>query len=414
MCYPSPPDKPVIPDFSIAFASNLLRYFRLSGDIDTVIECYPSALAGLSVFDRHSDANGLLAYVPGWIFLCNSFELARHPRSAALNALWSDGWRALGELAHALGDGRAGNFLAKADDVRSAWRSTFWRDGRILDCDISQQHERRAWWNYHYEADRGHFADAKKHPDSFVIRFPVTSAARKLAIAAPRRVRVWCDGTLLLDETNRRPWTHPHPFEPWECELSSRSGDLLIEVGHNPIDWEVYVALDEGDPGPAMIGEVAEGCWEDPVALAGMADCPACFRPWFAPRHNQITVGYCAGMLETDEAAKVLRQCLREEYHVPWLKRTTPVICTATDDRRLIANRAVVCNTPHSLSYFCRALATHGMRDEARELCRKLFGAMIDAGHSTLWEEFAPRSSLCHAWGAFCVKYLLPELPLRT
>ena len=412
MCYPSPSGKSVIPDFSIGFASDLVRYLAGTGDLDTVRACSPSAMAGLIAFERHADANGLLADVPGWIFLCNSFELAKHPRSAALNAMWSDGWRALGELAHALGDPRAENFMAKADGLRSAWRDTFWRDGRILDCDISLDHERRSWWNYHFEADRNSFSNTRKEPDSFVMKFPVTGSARNLAIAAAGRVRVWCDGSLLLDETNPHPWTHPHSFEPWECDLPVHVGEILIEVGYNSIDWEVYLALDTGEPGPAMVGELAGGCRDHPSSLTQMAIHPAEFRPWSTPRHNQITAGYCAGMLEPDEAAGVLRQCLREEYHVPWLKRTTPIICTATNDRDLIANRAVLCNTPHSLSNFCRELSTRGMRNEAKELCRKLFGAMLDAGASTLWEEFAPRSSLCHAWGAFCVEYLLPESPM--
>jgi hypothetical protein len=114
-------------------------------------------------------------------------------------------------------------------------------------------------------------------------------------------------------------------------------------------------------------------------------------------------------MLEHDEAAAVLRKCLREHYYVPWLKRTTPLICPETKDANLIRERAVLCNTPQSLAFFCRALADHGMCDHARDLCRRLFGVMLDAGSTTLWEEFAPRSSLCHAWGAFCVQYLLPS-----
>lgn len=412
MCYPSPPDKTIIPDFSIGFASTLLRYLRLSGDIDTVRQCYPAALAGLEVFDRHSDANGLLTNVPGWIFLCNSFEVAKHPRSASLNALWSDGWRALGELARTLRESGEDRFLSKADAVRVAWRDMFWQGGRILDCDISPDHEHRTWWNYHFEADRGYFAEGSEDPGSFVIRFQIQRTASELTIAAAGRIRVWCEGNLILDETNRRAWTHPHPFNPWKCSLPSRPAEILIEVFHNPTDWEIYVAFDDGHPGPAMVGEVAESSHDDTRSLAGMAVRPAKFRPWTAPIHNQITAGYCAGMLKPNEASDVLRQCLREKYHVPWLKRTTPLLCTVTEDRSLIAHRAVLCNTPHSLSYFCRALATHSMRNEAKDLCQKLFGTMIDAGHSTLWEEFAPRSSLCHAWGAFCVQYLLPESPL--
>jgi hypothetical protein len=231
--------------------------------------------------------------------------------------------------------------------------------------------------------------------------------ARKLAIAVPGRLRVWCDGSLFLDETNQGPWAHSHPFEPWECNLPAQPFTLLIEADYNRIDCEVFAALSDGEPAPVTVGEVAEAWRHDPSSLSQMASRSSEPRQWSAPRHNQITAGYCAGMLEPDEATSVLRQCLREEYHVPWLKRTTRLICTATNDRELIATRAVLCNTSHSLSCFCRALSTHAMQNQARDLCQKLFAAMTDAGSSTLWEEFAPRSSLCHAWGGFCVEHLL-------
>ena len=57
------------------------------------------------------------------------------------------------------------------------------------------------------------------------------------------------------------------------------------------------------------------------------------------------------------------------------------------------------------------ALRSHGLRTEARDLRRFIYGSMLDAGASTFWEEFAPRSSLCHAWGARCVEHLLVAPP---
>lgn len=411
MCYPSPPDKPVIPDFSIGFAASLLRYLRLSGDTDTARACYPSAIAGLEFFERHADANGLLADVPGWTFLCNSFELAKHPRSAALNALWADGWDSLAELARELGKAGGERCRLKACSLREAWRNAFWRDGRILDSDPDPDRERLVWWNHHFDAARGDFTAPPEGEASFVLGFPIHGPASKLTLAAPGRIRVWCDGRLLLDATNSRPWTHPHPFHPWTCPLPDGAAHLLIEVGHNPVDWEVYVAMDHGQPGPAMAGRISRGFQASAATIGAIATSPAELRLWSVPLFNQITAGYCAGMLEPEEAVRVLRSCLREHYHVPWLKRTTPLICTPTGNPGLIANRVVPCNTPHSLSYFCRQLANHGLNKEARELCRRFFGPMVDAGSTTLWEEFAPRSSLCHAWGAFCVGYLIPASP---
>jgi len=410
-CYPSPAtNRLVIPDFSLLFASNVRRYLEATGDLETARACFPAALAGVEAFERFAGSDGLLTNVPGWVFLCNSFELAKQPRSSGLNAIWAAAWKHLGFLAGELGDARAGEFEKRSAELRTAWRERFLRDGAVLDSDSSPEHQKLAWWNYHYEANRGFFADGPQ-PGSFILRVPWRGSPRRLQVTAPGFIRVWCNGILILQETAKNPWVNPHPFHPWTCELPDGfcNGEFLSEAGYHGIDWEVLLSADDGTPASAAVGEIpvcGEGGFQilNPAAIR-----PAELRPWFAPRFNQITSGYAveSGMLEPEEAVAVLRACLREEYYVPWLKRTTPLICTPTSDAGLIADRAVLCNTPHSLFFFCRALESHGMRDEARTLCRRLFGEMIDRGSTTLWEEFAPRSSLCHAWGAMCVPYLL-------
>lgn len=397
MCYPSPPGMSVIPDFSIAFARNLAAYLDATGDVETARLGFPAAIAGVEAFQRHADPDGLLRDVPGWIFLCNSFEVAKFPRSAGLNALWAGSFGHLAELAGRLGDPRAEGWRSRAATLRRAWRSAFWRDGRILDADSSPQHECHRWWNWHVEADRGAFAVADQPP--ITVTVPWTGAATRLSVAAAGRIRIVLDGRLLLDAKPDSPWTRPHPFEPWEIDLPAgfRGGDLQIALDDNGIDWEFYLAGDVGEPGAMRFEGRDTAC-----------------RPWSAPRWNQITAGYAidGGMLDPDEARLLLRRCLRPLYHVPWMKRTTPIVCVPTADRTLIDERAVLCNTPQSLAFFCRALRSHGMAEEARNLCRLIYGAMLDAGATTLWEEFAPRSSLCHAWGAMCVEHLLgPDPP---
>lgn len=417
MCYPSPPGSSIIPDFSISFPAAMLRYYEATGDRDTLRESYPSAVASVTSFERHADRSGLLCNVPGWVFLCNSFELAKHPRSAALNALWADAWRSLSRIARYLNESNAEAFGKRADEIRSAWRSVFWQDGRILDADSSPEHERREWWNYHYEAERERFADPQEKPGSFVLKVRWQSPIQRLFVAAAGRVRVWSHGHLLLDETPGNPWRQPHPFHPWSIELPEglAGGELIVEVAWNGIDWEVYLAADAGAPGVAEVIELSRACaFSSPPPLVANAR-PVRLRPWCAPRYNQITVGYsvASGMLDEAESRAILASCLRADYHVPWLKRTTPIIATPTDDARLIAERAVLCNTPQSLGFFCRALKQYGMQDAASDLCRRIYGAMVDAGSTTLWEEFAPRSSLCHAWGSMCAAYLLPAIPLH-
>ena len=392
--YPSPPQSLMIPDFSLSFTLGVRNYLDASGDIETARLAFPAALAGVAAYEKYADSDGLLRDVPGWIFLCNSFEVAKHPRSAGLNALWADAWRQLATLAERLGDNRAVEFRNRGETLRTAWRKIFLRDGRILDCDRSIEHDTHPWWNYHIEADRGRFA--VEEPPPVRLRVPWRGPARQLTVAAAGRVQIWYEGKLLLDEKPKAIWQHPHPFEPWTCALPAgfNGGELEIELNFNRVDWEIYLAADAGEPGPMLV----EGR-------------TTAFRHWRAPRWNQITAGYAitGGMLTAEEARTLLARCVRQHYHVPWMKRTTPLICSPTTDFDLIADRAVLCNTPMSLFFFCRALRTHGMGEEARDLCRRIFGAMIDSGSSTLWEEFAPRSSLCHAWSAMCVENLLAE-----
>ncbi|MDX2109424.1 MAG: hypothetical protein SFY80_04205 [Verrucomicrobiota bacterium] len=457
MCYPSPPGFGVIPDFSISFAESLWRYYEYTGDRETLALCYPQALAGVEAFTKYEDRNGLLCDVPGWIFLCNSFELAKFPHSAALNALWASAWRHLSLIANALGVASAYDYEERWHKRRAAWRNCFWHDGRILDADSSPEHDQHAWWNYHYEADRGRFANERVEPGSFALRIEWKGTASHLYLAMADGVRLWCNGELLWQGRADSPWTRPYCFNPTRCELPKGfcGGELLLEVAYNRIDWEVYIALEEQGEGrhkgerqkadgrlqmadsrlqmaegAEAEGQKAEGTeaeWAEGAATSvyvgeissrgtasyeevrAAATRATTLRRWFAPRHNQITTGYAvsSGMLAPAEAVENLKSCLREVYNVPWMKRTTPLICTPTDDEAAIRDRVVLCNTPQSLGFFCRALAAHGMHEEARLLCLRIYGRMIDEGATTLWEEFAPRSSLCHAWGAMCVRYLL-------
>jgi len=66
--------------------------------------------------------------------------------------------------------------------------------------------------------------------------------------------------------------------------------------------------------------------------------------------------------------------------------------------------------TPYSYHYLAEAMLACGMRDEALQLVRSYWGAMLDAGADTFWEAFDPEdpltspygdihaNSYCHAW----------------
>jgi len=410
MCYPSPAGHLVIPDFAIGYVRNIFIYGEASGDWETVRQCYSSAVASLESFKRYEDSNRLLTDVPGWIFLCNSFEVAKHPRSSGLNALYAEAWRLLADLAKRFGDERANEFSANHIICRESWRQAFLHDRRILCADSSPEHERHTWWNYHYEADRGFFIDEQSSPPPYALRIRWEGPSRSIRFSAAGSLRIWLNAQRLFDGKFENVWQRPYPFHPIALELPNSSGndELVFEVGYNKVDWEILFEVDRGRPiGCEVIELPATGfSIEEIVKRPGR---PAELRPWFSPQHSQISAGYAiaCGMLEPAEAVPILRSCVREHYYVPWMKRTTPLIAEPTTDADLIRNRATLCNTPQSLYFFCEALRKNGMPQEARKLCRRIFGIMLDNGATTLWEEFAPRSSLCHAWSAVCVEHLL-------
>jgi hypothetical protein len=47
------------------------------------------------------------------------------------------------------------------------------------------------------------------------------------------------------------------------------------------------------------------------------------------------------------------------------------------------------------------------MEAEARDLMRKVYRPMVEAGASTRWEEWGPNSSHCHMWGSFVADFLM-------
>ncbi|MCC5841613.1 MAG: hypothetical protein JJT96_15975 [Opitutales bacterium] len=399
MCYPSPAAAGRIPDFALALPDTVARLHALTGDRILLREGFAAAHAATRAFEEHADSSGLLTDVPGWIFLCNSFELARHPRSAALNALWSFAWKRLAELAALLGDSRAPAFAQRAREIRAAWRACFLRDGRILDADSSPAHEARLWWGYHHDFASGHFPEDTGRAEPFTLRFEWTRPPRRLLLAAPGPVRLTSGDQTLFDHTPEDPWRRNPVFHPVEIDLPPETaGPWALEVAPNSIDREFMLAAAEGEP---LGGSVR-------VCTADHPSAPAELRPWMAPRHNQITTGYAAatGMLDPEEATRLLDLCLPADYPVAWMRKSTPVFCQPTTDRARLARRVVPCNTPHALAWFCRALAAHQRQAEAADLCRRFFEPMIASGDGTLWEEFAPRSSRAHAWGAMLAIHL--------
>ncbi|HSI09162.1 MAG: hypothetical protein ACAH89_14975 [Rariglobus sp.] len=387
MCYPSPAGMTVIPDFSMSYAVLLLRYLELSGDLETVRKNLPLAERGVLAFRQYEDAAGLLTDVPGWIFLDNTFELPKFPRSAGLNAVYHGGYRSLAALLRACGEpARAEEMDARAAVIRAVFRTVFLRDGRLLDADSTPEHERHRQWVYHHGPGKG---------GSFRLQaeFKKSEATHPLRLAVHGGARVWIDGVEVAVIKEGGSWTRSAIYQPVTLPTPADTAwhRLELEVEFSGIDWECYLS------------SLSDVEWRE----AHVADRPVELRasPW--PWLTQTTVGYAAyhGLLEDDEAKVLLKACLPARYVLPYAKRTTPFFAhigeAAAGEKRILP-----CNVPASLFHFCHALRRYGMEREARELLLPIYSGMLERGATTWWEEWNTGSSLCHAWASFVVEFL--------
>lgn len=386
-CYPSPAGMTVIPDFSISYAVLLLRYLELSGDLETVRKNLPLAERGVMAFRHYEDTAGLLADVPGWIFLDNTFELPKFPRSAGLNAVYHGGYRALAALLRACGEpARAEEMDATAARVRTAFRAVFLREGRLLDADSTLEHERHRQWLYHHGAGKdGSFR--------LQVEFKKAEAAHPLRLAVHGGARAWIDGVEVALVKEGGSWTRSAIYQPVTLPTPADTGwhRLELDVEWSGIDWECYLS------------SLSDVEWREARVDGRLAELRV--NPW--PWLTQTTVGYAAyhGLLDDDEAKALLKACLPERYVLPYAKRTTPFFAqigeAASGEKRILP-----CNVPASLFHFCHALKRYGMEREARELLLPIYSGMLERGATTWWEEWNTGSSLCHAWASFVVDFV--------
>jgi hypothetical protein len=119
-----------IPDYCLYWVMTIAEYARYTGDTALARELFPSVARAMAWFERHLDEHGLLASVPGWLFI-DWAELDRWGECAALNAIYC----------HALGDaariarwsgarGEAARYKALAARVRRALNRRLWDDKR--------------------------------------------------------------------------------------------------------------------------------------------------------------------------------------------------------------------------------------------------------------------------------------------
>ena len=77
--------------------------------------------------------------------------------------------------------------------------------------------------------------------------------------------------------------------------------------------------------------------------------------------------------------------------------------------RQLLEGSLPELETPYFASHFLEALYACDQHEAALDYIRKKWGAMIEAGATTLWEYFNAEGSLCHGWSACPTRDLIAE-----
>lgn len=118
-----------IPDGTLHWVRALARVWERTGDRDLARELLPTAVRALDAFERLRAPDGLLADVPGWVFV-DWAQTERASRTAVLDALYALALADCAGVADACGDpGTAAGLRVRAAATRAAFER-YWDHAR--------------------------------------------------------------------------------------------------------------------------------------------------------------------------------------------------------------------------------------------------------------------------------------------
>jgi hypothetical protein len=129
-------DAIVIPDWTLQWILNAEHHWLYSGELDVIEAIFPAIQRALAWFERHLDANDLVANLPFWHFM-DWAALGRRGEAAALNAQFAGALRAAARLAGALEFPRATRrYEALAARIAAAIDARHWDARRGVYVDV--------------------------------------------------------------------------------------------------------------------------------------------------------------------------------------------------------------------------------------------------------------------------------------
>ncbi len=392
-------------DYTFVLSAFALWFYRVSGKVELLRDIYGKLTECTDAFSRFAEGGPLLydpVEPPDFIYLDNTFELARKGYSAGVNALYLAALSSLAEIAGVIGHAAdAERYSALAAAVRLAFREKF-AHPEIEGCfrDTADRSDSGfAMINFRCEFGR--------RGGLGILEFDVESdrdVARTLEYAEYDGASLAVNGENLFRKERQATWRRQPAYDCETAEISLRRGinHFRFEVPSSNLNWELFFRWRD-DPeyfaySNAMVGETDTNGRET-VPLR-----PVRIRRWTPPYLSQSTHAYAgfAGVHESpDKTLVMLRATLKDEYPRTYVSHLLPSFSTEAGEGRERLPWVMPANTPWPTFFFLTALSRCGGECEILAIIRKYWHDMVvNDRASTTYEQWNHGSSLCHAWGA--------------
>ncbi len=393
-----------VPDYTLLFFPFLLHYYKSSGDRELLVELYPVLERILAGMKQQECVDGLLhieADAPDFVYLDNTFELAKRGTSTGLNMLYFKALSDFEEISALLGKPVTPRRSEALRAVIKAKLSHPEKANCFVDNLICHN---RKFLTVNFSCELGSWS-GKIGVLEFEL-FVENSESIILEVADYAGFKLYCNGEILKDNPRIATWSREPMYQPEKVELSLASGvnRIRFEVPWSHQNWELFLRrADGGDfrPHSAMAGE--QGTPLRPIRL----------RHWQPPFLSQSTQAYAAfaGIhRQPEETLDMLKQTLRGEYPRVYKSVRVPFFCTEAGAAREQDPWVMPCNTPWPTFYLLGGLFENGGGIEALQVIRQYWRDMAAHGDRTTSEEWGRRSSLCHAWGASIAYFMQHDI----
>ncbi len=405
-----------LPDYAFVQVMFALWYFHSSGDHQTLRELLPGIETIIGAARAEAGADGLLGDIvepDSLLYLDNTFELNKQGRSAGLNALYLGALRAGAEIAHHLGEpALESQWHAQAGHLQQAIRA--FAHPKYPGCYVDALPDvRKRYLNLNFSCELGRWYGSGAVARTFLYSAAGGPLHMDCAVYAGLRVRF---AGKTIDLPGNPQWSQQPIYTPARVTLDLKPGwnEVEFAVQANPLNWDLYLGLADGslpsvsasrsaqDPDSFLLRAID---W-DSGAPDG-AEQRARARLWTTPELSQAThgyLGYCHPDVDPgrpgDAGIPGAPLLSVEKYVRAYASVRVPFFCRATSDSTELENWVLPCNTPWTAFFLLAALFRHSHGREALAWMRRAWGSMLQHDATTCWEEWADRSSLCHAWGA--------------